>query len=268
MRYEGVFSPEFLGPGFGNIIPLTPTPQYVRPDYILPNEGQSMLADENIPVVYDGTSFQAFNLILLDNDGSMRMKTIRGFDRDSQEYSENLKSILTSDPNYRLHICNLMRNNDLITIKDGRLIDNPVQDPLLVNVGIRNENAYYDLGTVYADIETGWHQKGLYTIENSLVLKATDLLFYDAPDFGMDLADIDPFLMMEQLIPIENSGVLEELDKQILMDFDNDIKASEDMIIEPAPDNMNPKAMEAYYREQFQKHREEKKALEDVGVYT
>ena len=61
MRYEGVFSPEFLGPGFGNIIPLTPTPQYVRPDYILPNEGQSMLADETIPVVYDGTSFQAFN---------------------------------------------------------------------------------------------------------------------------------------------------------------------------------------------------------------
>ena len=73
---------------------------------------------------------------------------------------------------------------------------------------------------------------------------------------------------MEQLVPIENSGVLEELDKQILMDFDNDIKASEDMIIEPAPDNMNPKAMEAYYREQFQKYREEKKALEDVGVYT
>lgn len=187
---------------------------------------------------YEGTSMAAFNLIFVDHDGSVRIKLIRGHDRDSSEYSKNLYNFLNNtSPEELAKVEAYMRSANLITMHDGGTLDlNPVEDRDIINLNMRGDVAEF-AGMAMAEVEMFGREAAnpLYTIDHNIVYRADSKQFYDAPHITIDYLQED-FSYVDFLAPIEPLKM--ELEKHIAERFDtgdviSQIHPSEDDFFDP-----------------------------------
>lgn len=202
----------------------------------------------------------AFNLILLDTDGTVKNKIIRGFDRSSAEYAKNLSTLLTSSSYYdRLRIADMLRSPNLITIKEGRLVENPVIDNSILTNKFHSskESLFDDIGSIYNAIEFGGAMANLYEVDHTVILNCRDLSFGYAPYFNSDMVGEDMYIE-RNIEPVEE--LLLELERQVYYEGDTTgVELNMNEIIEPAPAGLTGKELENFYRKQFI----EKQKMED-----
>ena len=225
-------------------------PQQVQQDIEVPN--------------YNGTSFIATNMILLEPDGSMRLKVIRGFDSNTEEYSHALKNLLLSDTMTRSRLVNSMRSPNLLTIsREGNIIDNPVVDNNIEILTLRNRGTLDLVGSVYAEIESNRKETGLMMLERTVILDASTLIFYDASNLDIDTSSmtIDITTFKDLVRPI--GEMINELTMQETLDF-SELQVQEAALenLDRPPAGMNdPHVMFEYMRKQVEQRTKEEEEM-------
>lgn len=194
----------------------------------------------------------AFNLILLDTDGIVKNKIIRGFDRSSAEYACNLSNLIINSSYYdRLRIADMLRSPNLITIKNGTLVENPVIDKCAVNTWINSssQSLFDDIGCIYSTIDYGGMIHNLYEVGHTIVLNGRDLSFSYAPYFNSEMIGEDIY-SERNLEPIDE--LLKELEREVNLEGDTiGVELEQEPMVEPAPVGLTGKDLENFYRKQF-----------------
>lgn len=204
---------------------------------------------------YNGTSFIATNMILLEPDGTMKMKIIRGFDSNTEEYSHALKNLLLSDAYTRSRLVNSMRSPYLLTIsREGNIIDNPVIDNDVEFLSIRNRGTLDLVGSVYAEVEANRKETGIMLLERTVILDASTLIFYDARNLDIDTSDmtIDYKNFHDIVRPIDE--MINELTMHETLDY-SELQVSEEALenLDRPPAGMtDPHVMFEYMRQQVE----------------
>ena len=204
---------------------------------------------------YNGTSFIATNMILLEPDGSMRMKIIRGFDSNTEEYSHALKNLLLSDALTRSRLVNSMRSPNLLTIsREGNIIDNPVIDNNVEMLTMRNRGTLDLVGSVYAEVEANRKESGIMMLERTVILDASTLIFYDARNIDIDTSDmtVDVTNFNDLLRPI--GEMIHELTMHETLDYSElEVpKEALDNLDRPPAGMTDPHVMFEYMRKQVE----------------
>lgn len=167
--------------------------------------------------------------------------------------------LMNSSYHDRIRIANMLRSPNLITIKNGRLVENPVIDySILTNkFKMDNPNLFHDIGCIYNAVEFGNVGMNLYEVEHTIVLNGRDLSFGYAPYFNSDMVVEDVYLD-NTIAPIED--LLAELERQVNYEGDTTgVGIDMNDYIEPAPAELTGKELENFYRKQFI----EKQKMED-----
>ena len=218
----------------------------------------------NDPNSFNGTSFIATNMILLEADGSMKMKIIRGFDSNTEEYSHALKNLLLSDTLTRSRLVNSMRSPYLLTIsKEGNIIDNPVVDNNVEFLSMRNRGTLDLVGSVYAEIEANRKETGIMMLERTVILDASTLIFYDASNLDIDTSDmtVDYKNFYDIVRPV--NVLINELTMHETLDY-SELQVSEEALenLDRPPAGMNdPHVMFEYMRQQVERRTNEEKEM-------
>lgn len=213
---------------------------------------------------YNGTSFIATNMILMEPDGTMRMKIIRGFDTNTEEYSHALKNLLLSDAYTRSRLVNSMRSPYLLTIsKEGNIIDNPVIDNDIELLSMRNRGTLDLVGSVYAEVEANRAETGIMMLERTVILDASTLIFYDASNLDIDTNSMTvDFKNFHDLVkPID--GMIHELTRHETLDY-SDLQVSEEAyenLDRPPAGMTDPHVMFEYLRKQIEQRTKDEKEM-------
>ena len=237
-------------------------------DYI-EKQQQQVIDPYEVPN-YNGTSFIATNMILLEPDGSMRMKIIRGFDTNTEEYAHALKNLLLSDNLTRSRLVNSMRSPYLLTISiEGNIIDNPVVDNNVEFLSMRNRGTMDLVGSVYAEVEANRAETGILMLEQTVILDASTLIFYDANNIDIDTNSMTVSGNFYDLVrPIDK--MIKELTRHETLDY-SELEVSPEALenLDRPPANMtDPHVMFEYMRQQVEKRtKEEEEMFSDTADF-
>lgn len=203
---------------------------------------------------YDGRSLVAFNLCLLEPNGSIRLKTVRGNSEDiSDYYKETLNFISGVQPVQEL--VDLVRSPNLLTInKNGYISAQPVIDPGVLDTRVNQGAALY-VGSYYADVEYG-KARGIMTIEHTFVINVYQSHIYEAPYYNLDMTQDDGSL--GYLVPLSHTHVEME---HALAEMEGEEPEVEYYTLDQ---NVNPDMLTPQQKEELlrQKYREQHEVVE------
>lgn len=151
----------------------------------------------------------------------------------------------------RLRIADMLRSPNLITIKNGMLVENPVIDECAVNTHIKSssKSLFDDIGCIYNTIDFGGIIHNLYEVSHTVILNGRDLSFSYAPYFNSDMIGEDIY-SERNLEPIEE--LLQELERELNLEGDSiGVEVIEEKMVQPAPPELTGKDLENFYRKQF-----------------
>lgn len=203
----------------------------------------------------------AFNLVLVDYDGSIKLKTIRGFDSNSAEFYSNLKSFLCrNNPNDLAHMISCMRSDKVITIlKGGVLVETPVIDQHSIKSKSYDDTFVDYVGDLYTEVETET-MNGLYSLEHTIVYRADTGMYYSAPYFDMD-STTGEIVGMNLLEDINN--IFEYANVHLYPEYEEE---TPDVTLFPLTNANDVKEIEDHYKEQIKQYfpEEDYSGLDDM----
>lgn len=156
----------------------------------MPELNQTELTIEDV----DGTSLVAFNLCVLEPNGSMRMKLVKGYDNGVEEYTENMIDFLEKYMYMsKQNLVNLVRSPFLLTMRNGDIVATCLEDPGVLNVTYSNKAAAAEhIASFYAEVEAT-KLRGIITVENTIVIDVYNDKLLNAPTFNMDMNSWDMY---------------------------------------------------------------------------